>query len=152
MAIFSEYDLSPFDDSDPDDYRPNSRWALFVDVSSTDDSHVEDLTVIVEDIAPGDRIPLHSHPVDEVIVVAEGTPEVTLGDEQRQVGRGAVIFVPAEMPHGTRNSSRDPVRIHAFFPSEKITIRYVERNPAPGTEDDEPQPPVTIDVRRRVSG
>jgi hypothetical protein len=26
-------------------------------------------------------------------------------------------------------------------------VPYLERNPAPGTEDDAPQPPFTIDVR-----
>jgi quercetin dioxygenase-like cupin family protein len=30
-------------------------------------------------------VPLHTHPVDEVIVVAEGTAEVALGDEVRIV-------------------------------------------------------------------
>ena len=40
-----------------------------------------------------------------------------------------------------------PVRIHAMFPSEQIGIRYLERNPAPGTEGEPPQPAFTIDVR-----
>jgi hypothetical protein len=34
-----------------------------------------------------------------------------------------------------------------MFPSERIGIEYLERNPAPGTEDDPPQPVVVIDVR-----
>ena len=119
MAIFTEYHLSPFDESDRDDFRPSSRWALFVDVS-TASTHVDNITVIIEEIAPGDRIPLHTHPINEVIVIAEGTPEVTLGDERRRIGPGAVVFVPAGTVHGTRNASLDPVRIHAMFPTEQI--------------------------------
>ena len=40
VAIFTEYDLSPFDESDPDDFRPRSRWALLVDASVAG-AHVE---------------------------------------------------------------------------------------------------------------
>ena len=147
MAIFTTYDLAPFDESDPDDFRPSSRWALLVDPAADSGTHVDDITVIAEVIAPGDRIPLHTHPINEVVVVHEGTAQVTLGDETREVGPGAVVFIPAETPHGTRNASPSPVRIHAMFPSEQIGIRYLERNPAPGTEGDPPQPAFTVDVR-----
>ena len=104
--------------------------------------------MIVEEIAPGDRIPLHTHPMNEVIVILAGRPRgrrsvTTL----REVGPGAVVFIPAGTPHGTRNTGDDPVRLHAMFPSERIGIEYLERNPAPGTEGDAPQPAFTIDVR-----
>ena len=147
MAIISSYDYAPFDESDPDDFRPDSRWALLVDPGGTSETHVDDITLIVEEIAPGDRIPLHTHPINEVIVILEGDPEITLGDETRTLGPGGVVFIPAGTPHRTRNATRSPVRVHAMFPSERIGIEYLERNPAPGTEDDPPQPAVMIDVR-----
>ena len=31
MAIIARFDYAPFDESDPDDFRPNSRWAMLVD-------------------------------------------------------------------------------------------------------------------------
>jgi len=34
-----------------------------------------------------------------------------------------------------------------MFPSEVIGIEYLERNPAPGTESESPQPPASLDVR-----
>jgi quercetin dioxygenase-like cupin family protein len=147
LAIFARYDYAPFDESDPDDFRPNSRWALLVDRSVGSSAHVDDITVIAEEIAPGDRIPLHTHPINEVVVVHEGTAEITLGDDTREIGPGAVVFIPAGTPHGTRNASPHPIRIHAMFPSEQIGVRYIERNPAPGTEGEPPQPAFTIDVR-----
>ncbi|HET8968395.1 MAG TPA: cupin domain-containing protein [Gaiellaceae bacterium] len=147
MAIISQFHFAPFDESDPDDFRPDSRWALLVDPVANDGPHVDDITLIVEEIAPGDRIPLHTHPINEVIVVLAGTPDVTLGDETQRVGPGTVVFIPAGSPHGTRNTGAEPVRLHAMFPSELIGIQYLERNPAPGTELDAPQPPFTIDVR-----
>ncbi len=146
MAIISNVHYSPFDESDPDDFRPNSKWALVVDPSQGQ-RFVDNITLIFEEIAPGDRIPLHTHPIHEVIVVDEGEPEITVGDETRQVDRGSVVFIPAGTPHRTRNAGTQPVRIHAMFPSERIGIEYLERNPLPGTEDDPPQPAFTIDVR-----
>ena len=89
----------------------------------------------------------HTHPINEVIVILEGDPEITLGDETRTLGPGGVVFIPAGTPHRTRNATTSPVRVHAMFPSERIGIEYLERNPAPGTEDDPPRPAVTIDVR-----
>ena len=147
MAIVTDYAFAPFDESDPDDYRPSSRWALLVDPGGHSEARVDDITLIVEEIAPGDRIPLHTHPINEVIAILEGTPEVTLGEDTREVGPGAIVFIPAGTPHGTRNASTSPVRLHAMFPSEQIGIRYLERNPAPGTEGDAPQPAFTIHAR-----
>lgn len=146
MAIVSSFDFAPFDESDPDDFRPSSHWAVLVD-PGRNDARVDDITLIVEEIAAGDRIPLHTHPISEVIVILEGSPEVTLGDDTRQVGPGTVVFIPAGTAHGTRNAGTSPVRIHAMFPSEQIGIEYLERNPAPGTEADAPQPAFTIDAR-----
>ena len=151
LAIIPTHTLAPFDASDPDDFRPNSKWTLLVDPARPDGAHVDNITLIFEEIAPGDRIPLHTHPIHEVLVVDDGTPEVTLGDEARTVGPGAVIFIPAGMPHRTHNAGDRAVRVHAMFPSEILGIAYLERNPAPGTEGDPPQPPAALDVRALAS-
>ena len=80
-------------------------------------------------------------------MIQEGSAEVTLGEDTQQVGPGTVVFVPAGTPHGTRNAGTSPIRIHAMFPSERIGIKYLERNPAPRTESDAPQPAFTINAR-----
>ena len=147
MAIVSRFSSVPFDASDPDDFRPNSHWTVLVDPAGDSHGHVDDITLIVEEIAAGDRIPLHIHPINEVIVILDGAAEVRLGDVTEHVGPGAVVFIPAGTPHSTTNAGTRPVRIHAMFPSERIGIEYLERNPAPGTESDAPQPAFTIDAR-----
>jgi quercetin dioxygenase-like cupin family protein len=139
------------DEGDPDDWRPDSRLAVAVDPRG-DAPSVEGMTVFVEEVAVGDRIPLHEHTIDEVIFIDAGTGEITLGDDVQPVAAGAIAFIPAGVVHGTRNLGDKPLRIHAAFPSGTITIRYHQRNPAPGTEGDPPQPPVAIDVRAWVEG
>ena len=63
------------------------------------------------------------------------------------VEEGAVVFIPADVPHGALNTGNEPVRIFAVYPSTTVGLRYLERDPAPGTEADQPQPPVTLDLR-----
>ena len=140
MAIIARPALRPMI-GDIDDHRPNTSWAI---VTAPD---VEGLAAIVEDIAPGDRIPLHTHPQEEAIFVASGRARVRVGDDEQEVDAGAVILVPANTPHGTWNDSAAAVRVHAVFPATPLGITYLQRNPAPGTEGDPPQPAFDVDLR-----
>jgi quercetin dioxygenase-like cupin family protein len=123
---------------DPDDHRPASRWGLKVDPGD-DQGRVETLAIITEEIAPGDRIPLHTHDVDEAITILDGTAQTRLGKVTRRVGPETVIFVPAGVPHGIANAAAGPLQIHAALPATTIEIAMLERNPAPGTEADPPR-------------
>lgn len=153
MAIVETRHYMPLaTEEDPDDYRPDSELAIVIDPSGSGGRLVRDMVVLCERIAPGDRIPLHLHTVDEVFFVDEGSLEVMLGDERRQVGSGSVVFIPARTAHGFRNVGDEIARIHAVFPTGDIAIRYLERNPAPGTEGDPPGPPVAFDVRALLEG
>ena len=141
MAVIQEVRLDPIADvGDPDDWRPDSRWALVADPDAS-------LAVIVEEIAPADRIPLHRHTIDEVLLYESGSGEVVLGDERQLVRAGSIAFVPAGVAHATVNTGEEPLRMRAVFPSHVVDIEYLERNPAPGTDDAPPQPPLAYDAR-----
>ena len=147
MAILPNPPLRPLDESDPDDYRPRSTWTGPLVDPESPGPYVRDLSVILESIAPGDGIPLHRHRVDEAIVVESGEVEMRLGGETRVVTGRSVVFVPAGVDHGARNVGAEPASYLAFFPTTAIDIEYLERNPAPGTEGDPPQPAVVYDAR-----
>jgi len=141
VGVVDPLELQPLaDPADPDDWRPKSRWALASDPRAS-------LAVIAEEIAPGDRIPLHRHTIDEVLLFQSGRAEVRIGEETFVVGAGSIAFVPAGEPHGTTNVGNEPVGLQAVFPSHAIDIEYLERNPAPGTEGEPPRPPITYDLR-----
>jgi quercetin dioxygenase-like cupin family protein len=141
MGVVEPLELQPLSDpDDPDDWRPRSRWAFTSDPRTS-------LAAFVEEISPGDRIPLHRHRIDEVVFYESGAAEVRIGDQVSQVGAGSIAFIPAGEPHGTTNTGDEPVHIRAVFPSHLVDIEYLERNPAPGTEDAPPQPPVSYDTR-----
>jgi len=136
MAVVPPPTLEPMLD-DPDDYRPASRFAAVVDPGGPD-GRVDGLCLIAEEIAPRDRVPLHRHPVDEVVLVLSGTDEITLGDERIVAGAGSCVFIPAGVVHGQSNAGTEPLQIRAIFPGTSIEIEMLDRNPAPGTEGDPP--------------
>jgi|GEM_PF-945934 len=153
MAIMERPRYVPLTDpNDPDDYRPHSEIALAVDPSRPDGRFVKNLAFLFEHVARGDRIPLHRHTIDEGIVIDEGTAEVRVGSEARLVGPGAVVFIPADTPHGSRNVGAGPLSLHGVFASDVIPIEYLERNPAPGTEGQPPRPPLAYDLRELLEG
>jgi quercetin dioxygenase-like cupin family protein len=116
MSILETFAFEPMM-GDVDDHRPNPRWALVVDDAEAP-ARVDSLAVIVEEIAAGDRIPLHLHGVDELILYREGEAIVTLGEERRTVGAGAIEFVPAGTPHGTENATDASVPMNRGVPSD----------------------------------
>ena len=130
---------------DPDDHRPQSSWAVIVDPGDGSE-RVDDLALIVEHVGPGDAIPTHVHRVNEVIL-PRGPARVRLRDRVHAVDDGSIIFVPAGVPHGLRNDGQVPLRIDAVFPTTRVWIRYLDRNPAPGTDTESPQPAATYDFR-----
>ena len=153
MAIIEQPAYRPLDfEDDPDDYRPDSELALVVDPSDGPGPHVEGMSVFCERMAVGDEIPLHRHREDEVFFLVEGAVEARVGEETREIGPGAVVFIPGGMKHGFRNVGEEEVRIQAVFSSREVSIQYFERNPAPGTEGDPPGPPLAFDVRELVEG
>jgi mannose-6-phosphate isomerase-like protein (cupin superfamily) len=132
---------------DPDDHRPNTSWALVFDPPRDDAPYVEDLTCIFERMGPGDRIPLHTHTTSEVVMIDSGSGTYRLADEVRTVGAGTTVFIPAGTPHGLDNEGTSILSLHAVFPSRTLDIAYLDRNPAPGTEGEAPQPPIRFDPR-----
>lgn len=58
------------------------------------------------------------HTEGEVYVVISGTGRITVGAEDRAVGPGTVIFVPADVAHRFHDISDELVVIVAFGPAE----------------------------------
>ena len=117
---------------DPDDHRPESRWRLITDPG---DAHGRvDIPVIFEEIAPGDAIPLHRHPIDEVVIFQEGAIEGRIGADTLEITAGMTAFVPHGVAHGWKNVGHEVAKVIAIFPQSRVGIEMLERNPAPGTE------------------
>jgi len=57
-------------------------------------------------IPPGEANEVHTHEAEEQIyVVLRGRGDVQVGDETREAEAGDVVYLPARLPHGFRNTS-----------------------------------------------
>jgi quercetin dioxygenase-like cupin family protein len=61
-----------------------------------------DLMMVRVDFQSGAIGALHHHPHRQVTYVAEGTFEITVGDEQETLGPGDCFYAQADVPHGVR--------------------------------------------------
>jgi quercetin dioxygenase-like cupin family protein len=140
MGLHRDLGFNSLDDgSDPDDWRPGSQFALVADADA-------DLAVIAEEIGVGDSIPRHRHTIDEVVFYLSGEVEVRLDEESHAARAGDIMVIPAGVVHSQRNTGDSAAEIRAVFPSARLDIEYLERNPAPRTEGDPPQPAFVIDA------
>lgn len=79
-------------------------------------THDAPISAYIVEAKPGQGPPLHTHPYVEVAFVIEGFATITVGEETRQAGAGAVVVIPAETPHRFVNSGETILRqidIHA---------------------------------------
>ena len=75
-----------------------------------DDHGGVSICAIFVDAPPGRGPSLHRHPYVEVLITQEGRATFYLGDEEREVGAGEMVVVPAGQWHGFVNSGDGPLR------------------------------------------
>jgi quercetin dioxygenase-like cupin family protein len=68
-----------------------------------DETGATELAVWVNEVAVGEQVRAHTHDCEEVIYVAVGQLEATLGAEALALGAGDALFVPRGQVHGFRN-------------------------------------------------
>ncbi len=53
----------------------------------------------------GQGIPLHYHPdFEEIYYILSGYGLMTIGDENQEISRGEVVYIPALAPHSLQNT------------------------------------------------
>ena len=87
-------------------------------------------TLSVNTAEPGAGAPLHTHTMDELIVVLEGTLEVKLDGETHTVGPDHTVVIPPGAQHAFTVTGHDEAHLLVFFPgldpySEEHT-HYIE--------------------------
>jgi quercetin dioxygenase-like cupin family protein len=70
-------------------------------------------------LQPGDRVLLHTHPVEEAITFLSGSGEATLGKETVPIGSGISLYIPAGMVHGFR-CTEGTLHVMVVFPTPEF--------------------------------
>jgi mannose-6-phosphate isomerase-like protein (cupin superfamily) len=77
-----------------------------------------DLSVGLYRLPAGGTDPQSPHTEDEVYHVIRGRATITVGDEQRPVMAGSVVFVGADVPHRFHDIDEELVVLVVFGPAE----------------------------------
>ena len=86
------------------------------------------LTVFEQWCASGHGAPLHIHAVEEVLRVLGGRALVRVGDDERELGSGGTVVVPAGVPHGFMNTSDETLHVLAILAAPIFEARYADGN------------------------
>jgi quercetin dioxygenase-like cupin family protein len=78
---------------------------------------IESFSVVYFEVDPGEELALHTHDADEIIVLLNGSGECRVGDETVQLSTYGMVFVPANAPHGIRNTGDEMTRVFGVFPT-----------------------------------
>jgi quercetin dioxygenase-like cupin family protein len=91
-------------------------------------------------LQPGDRVLLHTHPVEEVLTFLAGDGEATLDSERYEIGAGVSLYVPPGVVHGFGNTGRDTLHLIVTFPLPHFAPTQIVEPTKPGSIGDDPDP------------
>jgi quercetin dioxygenase-like cupin family protein len=99
-----------------------------------------------EDMHPGDEIPLHKHlGQDEIVTIQTGTVHVHLGNQERDLHAGGMVFIPAYTWVSIKPVGNDTVSMAFVFSAPGFeNLMRCESVPA-----NEKPTPTTLEERRK---
>ena len=90
------------------------------------DKGSEHSAIVYFELDPGCALGRHTDSAEEVLVILQGTVEVTVGDETSEVSAGEFAVIPKMVPHGARNVGDQTARVAGFFPSGHVVATFDE--------------------------
>ena len=73
---------------------------------------------------PGSAPPLHAHPTEETILIADGELEAYVGDETCTVTAGQFVLAPPGVKHGFANKTDKPAIIYGIHPTPAVQTTW----------------------------
>ena len=73
-------------------------------------------TFSINSVDPGKGAPMHTHTVDELIVILEGSLEVSVDGASHLIGKDHTLVIPPGAEHGFK-ATGDGARLMVFFPA-----------------------------------
>lgn len=101
----------------------SSQFILKVSPKNNGSQH---LVAGMEELAPGASIQKHRHLVqDEILLIQSGTAHVWLGDQERDLHAGGLVFIPANTWISAKNIGADSISLTFIFsaPGFEDTMR-----------------------------
>jgi mannose-6-phosphate isomerase-like protein (cupin superfamily) len=82
---------------------------------------INSVTTGITVFVPGTGIPLHTHNVEETVLILEGEATVQIGDEVNDLVAGDATWVPTGVPHRFANRGTGIMRIYWVYGGRYVT-------------------------------
>lgn len=91
--------------------------------------HGEKMMMVLNVTLPGNTVPLHSHPHEQIGMVYSGKARLRIGDEERIVKKGDFYCIPANVPHNDTAIGDEPfIMLDVFYPvREDFIEKYKQK-------------------------
>ncbi|KAA3642324.1 MAG: cupin domain-containing protein [Chloroflexi bacterium] len=76
------------------------------------------MSIGIYQLAAGSVDPQSPHDEDEVYYVLKGKAKITVGEKERPVGKGSIVYVAAREPHKFHSITEDLTVMVFFAPAE----------------------------------
>jgi mannose-6-phosphate isomerase-like protein (cupin superfamily) len=84
-----------------------------------------ELSVTWVDVEPGSEQKPHSHDPQQVYVITRGQGRMRVGEEERDVREGQMVFIPPKVEHGVVNTGEQTLTyVSAATPAFEVTDLY----------------------------
>ncbi|HKW88488.1 MAG TPA: cupin domain-containing protein [Candidatus Acidoferrales bacterium] len=112
---------------------------------SPKDNGSQRLVLVEEDLSPGTVINRHKHlEQDEILLIQTGTAHIWLGDQERDLHAGGLVFIPQNTWISVKNIGTEPIHLVAIFSAPGFED-YMRCTSVPANEK---PTPMTIDQYR----
>lgn len=101
----------------------SSQFMLKVSPKNNGSQH---LVAGTEELVPGATLPKHRHLIqDEIVLIQSGKAHVWLGDQERDLQAGGLVFIPANTWVSAKNIGTEPISLTFIFsaPGFEDTMR-----------------------------
>jgi len=92
------------------------------------DSGSESLFTATARFQPNSKLPLHTHPVSEVVVLLSGSISASVEGRRYRLGQYDALLLPAGVPHGIQNDEGEEAVCFVAFASGRPDRTWVEQH------------------------
>jgi quercetin dioxygenase-like cupin family protein len=134
-------------------YRRIGPYAPFMLKVSPANNGSQQLVLGEEDVRPGHQISKHKHlEQDEILLIQTGTAHVWLGDNERDLHAGGLVFIPQNTWISVKNVGADPMHLVFIFSAPGFE-EYMRCMSVPASAKDSPaaKQPLTDADRKACS-
>jgi quercetin dioxygenase-like cupin family protein len=81
-------------------------------------------SVVYFELEPGCELGTHTDSAEEIVYIADGAVEITIGNERNQISSGELGVVPVMESHNFRNVGSNTAKVIGFFSSPNVVSTF----------------------------